>query len=251
MPGCYLIWVEAPQIAAEAIPGQFLTIRCGTHLLLRRPFSIHRINGETVAFLFAAVGQGTEWLANRAVGELLDVLGPLGNGFTIRDNAEKLLLIAGGIGVAPLLFLADEGVADSRAVKFVAGAATSSDLLPEPEIASGGQFIRVTEDGSIGAKGLVTDVISPLVGWADQVFACGPLSMYRAMAGMDKEIGNRSVQVLLEQVMGCGVGVCRGCAVPTREGVKLVCRDGPVFDLWEIEWDGVGELPERVYRGLK
>ncbi|MBT9149294.1 MAG: Dihydroorotate dehydrogenase B (NAD(+)), electron transfer subunit [Dehalococcoidia bacterium] len=254
MPGVYLIWVEAPDIAAEARPGQFVTVRCGEHLPLRRPLSIHRTDGRKLALLFAVVGQGTKWLSVRMVGESLDLLGPLGNGFEIRQGSQKLLLIAGGIGVAPLIALADEGVGKGLLVKFVIGAKTASKLYaPESGVWSlesgvwslesgvssleAVELIRVTDDGSAGERGQATDFLPSLADWADQIFACGPLPMYRRMAEMRAWPGNKSVQVLLEQVMGCGVGACRGCAVVTNKGIKLVCEEGPVFELGEIVWD--------------
>ena len=100
-------------------------------------------------------------------------------------------------------------------------------------------LIPITEDGSRGEKGMATDLLTSLAGWADQIFACGPVLMYRSMSGMMSEFGDKSVQILLEEVMGCGVGACRGCAVPTTYGIKMVCQDGPVFDLREIIWDQV------------
>ena len=238
MPGSYLIWVEAMEIAAGARSGQFVTIRCGEDVLLRRPLSIHRTDGGKLALLFAIVGQGTEWLSKRTAGESLDILGPLGNGFKIHQGSQRLLLLAGGIGVAPLVTLAEKAVADGLSVRFVLGAATSSQLYPQDLVTRGIELTRVTEDGSAGEKGIVTDLLPPLAGWADQVFACGPIPMYRAMAGM---LGDKPAQVLLEQVMGCGVGACRGCGVPTNQGIKLVCQDGPVFDLRRINWEEVRE----------
>lgn len=241
MPGVYLIWVEAPDVAAEARPGQFVTLRCGDHLPLRRPLSIHRTDGRKLALLFAVVGQGTEWLSGRLVGEYVDLLGPLGNGFNIHHGSQKLLLIAGGIGVAPLVALAEEGVGAGLSVKLVIGAETASKLYPEDLVPKAVELMRVTDDGSAVKRGVATDFLSPFAGWADQIFACGPISMYRKMSEMGSLLGAKPVQVLLEQVMGCGVGACRGCAVMTRQGIRLVCRDGPVFRLGEIIWEEVKE----------
>jgi dihydroorotate dehydrogenase electron transfer subunit len=239
MPGVYLIWVEAPDIAAEARPGQFVTLRCGEHILLRRPLSIHKTNGRKLALLFAVVGQGTEWLSCRLVGEYVDLLGPLGNGFEIGEVSRKLLLIAGGIGIAPLVALAEEGVKAGLSVKLVIGAETAAKLYPQDFIPAGVEVICVTDDGSAGERGLVTEFLPSLADWADQIFACGPVPMYRKMSEM--ELGNKSTQILLEQVMGCGVGACRGCAVATTKGIKRVCREGPVFELGEIIWEEVKE----------
>jgi dihydroorotate dehydrogenase electron transfer subunit len=186
-------------------------------------------------FLFATVGQGTGWLADRATDDSLDILGPLGNGFEIHPDARNLLLVAGGIGIAPMVYLAEKAVADGLSVKLILGAATASQLYPEA--INGAEFIRITDDGSAGEKGLVTDLLPSLAKWADQIFACGPIPMYRTMAGMIDEFEGKSVKILLEQVMACGVGACRGCAVPTGQGMKMVCQDGPVFDLRGIRWE--------------
>jgi dihydroorotate dehydrogenase electron transfer subunit len=239
MPRVYLIWIEAPDIAAEARPGQFVTLRCGEYLLLRRPLSIHRTNGGKLALLFAVVGKGTEWLSGRMVGEYVDILGPLGNGFKIHHDSQKLLLIAGGIGIAPLVALAEEGVSAGLSVKLVIGAETASKLYPQDFIPGGVDVICITDDGSSGERGLATDLLPSLVDWADQVFVCGPVPMYRKMSEMG--LGDKPIQILLEQVMGCGVGACRGCAMVTKKGIKLVCKDGPVFELGEIIWKEVKE----------
>jgi len=242
MPGVYLIWVEAADIAAVARPGQFVTLRCGGYLPLRRPLSIHRSDGRKLALLFAVVGQGTEWLSGRMVGEYVDLLGPLGNGFEIRQGSQKLLLIAGGIGVAPLVALAEEGAQAGLSVKLVMGAETAAKLYPQDFIHGGVEVICATDDGSAGEKGQATDFLPSLADWADQIFACGPIPMYRKMSEMGSLLGDKPAQVLLEQVMGCGVGACRGCAVMTNKGIKLVCKDGPVFQLGEIIWEEVKEL---------
>ncbi len=234
MPGVFLLGVDAPDIAAESRPGQFVTISCGAEVLLRRPFSIHKNAGRQIEFLFASVGPGTEWLAGRIPGESLDILGPMGNGFKIYPDLRNIILVAGGIGIAPMAYLAEEAVADGFAVKLVIGAATASQLYPDN--IAGVEVIRITDDGSAGKPGLVTDLLPSLAEWADQIFACGPIPMYRAMSAMVLKFGDKPVQILMEQVMGCGVGACRGCAISTTGGMKMVCQDGPAFDLREIVW---------------
>ncbi|MDD5095783.1 MAG: dihydroorotate dehydrogenase electron transfer subunit [Dehalococcoidia bacterium] len=251
MPRTYLIWVHAPEIAAEACPGQFVTIRCGEGFepLLRRPLSIHRIKDGNLALLFGVVGKGTEWLSRQSAGSSLDILGPLGNGFQIRKESKKLLMVAGGIGVAPLVALAERAIDEGLSVKLLLGARTSSHLYAEA--IENVEIIQVTEDGSAGKKGMATDLLASLAPWADQIFACGPISMYRAMANMKADLGNKPVQVTLEQIMGCGVGACRGCAVPTVRGMKMVCNDGPVFDLREIVWEEMKEpFIDRLTRSI-
>jgi len=234
MPGVYLTWLEAPQIAASAQPGQFVMVDCGKDTLLRRPLSIHQADKNKIALLFSVVGKGTRWLSQRKAGEEIDLFGPLGRGFSIMPASKNLLLGAGGIGIAPIAFLAQAAVKQKHSVKLLLGAATASQLYPTrllpPEI----EIITTTEDSTAGEKGLLTDILPDHADRADQVFACGPMPMYRAMAGKSYK---KSVQVSLEMRMGCGLGVCYGCTVRTKNGLKQVCKDGPVFELGDIVWD--------------
>lgn len=214
--------------------------------LLRRPFSIHRVRlgeGEqgALALLFAVVGRGTSWLAQRKEGDSIDLLGPLGNGFEIFPKSRNLLLVAGGMGISPLVFLTERGVADNRAVTLISGAATASLLYPGHLLPPGVDTIELTEDGSAGIKGVVTDFLPGVMAEADQVFACGPMEMYQALADMSRRgmFEETSLQVSLEVRMGCGMGLCYGCGVRTRNGMRLVCRDGPVFELGDILWEEI------------
>ncbi len=246
-----LLWLEAPEIARAARPGQFVMVRCGGDTFLPRPFSVHRTDGERLALLFSVVGGGTGWLAARKKGEALDVFGPLGNGFTIAPDAKNLLLVAGGIGLAPLVFLADTAAASGQKVTLISGARDADCLLPvaSPQrlydsgtLPASLHCLTATEDGSEGFKGLATQLIPAYLDGIDQVFACGPVAMYRTMAQMP-ELKNKSVQVSLEIVMGCGTGVCYGCTIKTKNGPKQVCKDGPVFELGELaglDWDTLG-----------
>ena len=242
--GIYLLWLQAPEIAAIARPGQFVMLRCGEGYdpLLRRPFSIHQVAGSRLALLFAVVGRGTGWLSQRRQGELLDILGPLGNGFDLNPESKRLLLVAGGIGIAPLVYLAESALKRGCLVRLLLGAETASQLYPEHLLPKGVELSIATADGSMGKKGLVTEFVPEFMGWAEQVFACGPIPMYRAMAVMGLA---KSVQVLLEQMMGCGLGVCRGCAIETKQGHKFVCQDGPVFQLEDVLWEKVTEPVSR------
>lgn len=230
----HLLELEVPQISSASRPGQFVTIRCGEEVLLRRPFSIHRLHDDRIKILFTILGPGTQWLASRDSGEVLDILGPLGNGFEIHPETRNLLLVAGGIGIAPLVYLADNAVADGLSVKLLTGVKTASQLYPES--LEKVEILQVTEDGSAGIKGMVTDLLPPLVTWADQICACGPGPMYRAMAEMPDVLQAKSVQISVERVMACGVGACRGCAITTSSGTQMVCSDGPVFELKQIIW---------------
>jgi dihydroorotate dehydrogenase electron transfer subunit len=259
MPGIHLMWIAAPDIAVSAQPGQFITVRCGD-FTLRRPFSVHqsrfdRDSGEgEIALLFKVAGKGTHWLSQRQTGDRLDVLGPLGKGFSIEPGARNLLLVAGGIGIAPLVFLIQHASSQHQ-ITLIHGASTAAQLYTERPDFIGIQFIPVTEDGSMGKKGMATDILPDFLDRADQVHACGPEDMYKAIAlplnpsplkGEEKGEGEqqsnlklRKCQVSLEVRMGCGFGACYGCTINTRKGLKQVCRDGPVFELDDIIWQEV------------
>ncbi len=245
MPGAYLIWLESPQIASTAQPGQFVMVRYreGFKHPLRRPLSIHQLaNNSKFAFLFNVVGKGTYWLAQCQAGDNIDLLGPLGNSYSIHPEAHKLLLVAGGIGIAPLRFLIDKALEQGKEITRLLGAQTSSLLYPKNLLPLGIGLAETTEDGSAGERGMITDSFRGFVfsAWADQVFACGPISMYKAMTQMP-ELKGKPVQVSLEVRMGCGRGVCYGCTVKTKRGLKQVCQDGPVFNLDDILWDELAD----------
>jgi dihydroorotate dehydrogenase electron transfer subunit len=237
--GIHLIWVYAPGLASDARPGQFVMVRCsnGYEPLLRRPLSIHRTdNRERLALLFAVVGEGTAKLSQVKEGDELDLLGPLGNGFSIYHGSSRLLLIAGGIGISPLVFLAEEVLTQGHSVTMLVGASTAAQIYPINLLPPGLESVIATEDGSAGKKGLVTDFLPDFAPRADQLFACGPLSMYQAMATWVPKLKGVPVQVSVEVRMGCGLGACYGCTVKTTNGLKQVCKDGPVFELGEIIW---------------
>ncbi|MFC1929271.1 dihydroorotate dehydrogenase electron transfer subunit [Chloroflexota bacterium] len=238
MPGVHLLWLESPQIAAVAQPGQFLMVYCGEEILLRRPLSIHQVHKteKKLALLFTVIGKGTHWLSQRQSGDKIDLLGPLGKGYTLNPSSKNLLLVAGGIGIAPLYFLAQRALSQGNAVKLLLGAPTAAQLYPENLLPTAIELITATEDGSAGRKGMATDLLSDFVNGADQIFACGPPAMYRTMAALPL-LKSKQVQISLEMRMACGLGVCYGCTVKTRQGLKQVCEDGPVFDLADIIWE--------------
>lgn len=249
MPETHLVWLEAPDIAGEASPGQFVMAACGDDTFLPRPFSVHRVDGGQLALLFKVVGKGTRWLSQLKRGETLDIFGPLGNGFTVNAGARNLLLVGGGMGIAPLCFLADCATGEGNKVTIIQGGRSCDCLLPvtpQQKSYEGGmlpadfQCINATEDGSEGFKGMATQLIPHYLEGVDQVFACGPVAMYRTMAQM-RELKGRDVQISLEIMMGCGTGVCYGCTIKTKKGLKQICKDGPVFGMEEVEW-GEGEV---------
>ena len=246
-PGIFLLWAEMPEMALE--PGQFFMVGCGEETFLRRPLSVHRTAPSRLAFLFQVVGKGTAWLSRRKPGDSLDLLGPMGRGFQLDSRARSVLLVAGGMGVAPLAFLAQRAKERGQQVTLLHGARTRERLY-EPGVALDRLFHALeilpqglvdtafTQAGSGIQQGQVTGLLSQHLGEADQVFACGPVEMLKAMWAMP-ELKGVPVQVSLELRLGCGFGVCLGCSVPTRNGNRLVCRDGPVFLLDEVVWEGV------------
>jgi dihydroorotate dehydrogenase electron transfer subunit len=193
--------------------------------------------------LFSVVGKGTGWLSLKKKGDTLDIFGPLGNGYTIEPRSKNLLLVAGGMGIAPLRFLAETAVREGKKVTVINGARSGDCLVPAATLQSlydkgimpvNYQCVNATEDGSEGFKGLATQLIPHYLKNIDQVFACGPVPMYKTMSQMP-ELNNIPVQLSLEIMMGCGTGVCYGCTIKTRKGLKQVCKDGPVFRMGEVE----------------
>jgi dihydroorotate dehydrogenase electron transfer subunit len=243
MPGVFQLRLQCPEIASAAKPGQFVMLKCGDETLLRRPISISDASAasEQISLLVASIGKGTEWLSRRQPGEELDILGPLGNGFTIGQKADKMLLIGGGMGIAPLNFLARKATALGKRVTLVLGARTGELLCPSSHLPPVAECVFCTEDASVGIKGRVTDCPDAHINVADQIFACGPLPMYRALA-KDPRFQGKPMQVSLEVRMACGIGLCYGCTVKTKQCLRQVCEDGPVFDMNEIVWQELADL---------
>ena len=243
MPGVYRVELESAEFE-DAEPGQFAMVGCGEENLLRRPMSIHQLTnkaGKTeLALLYKVVGKGTRWLSERQVGEKLDLLLPLGNGFAINPASFNLLLLAGGIGIAPIYFLARRAVKEGHSVRLVLGTQTARQLYPQKLLPPEVELITVTEDGSAGKKGRLTDHWLEFTSSADQVFACGPVSMYAAMAQQISGLNRKPVYISLEVRMGCGLGICYSCTVKTKQGLKQVCTNGPVFELSDILWGELG-----------
>jgi dihydroorotate dehydrogenase electron transfer subunit len=237
-----LLRLEAPEIAKAARPGQFVMVACGDDNFLPRPFSIHRVDSSGIALLFRVAGKGTKWLSAQKQGAILDIFGPLGNGFNINPASKNLLLVGGGIGIAPMSFLADYALAEEKKVIIIQGARTGECLFPisAPQriydsgvMGANFELFNCTEDGTEGFKGPATQLVPHYLNGIDQIFACGPAGMYKAMAQMP-ELKNKDVQVSLEIMMGCGTGVCYGCTIKTKSGLKQVCKDGPVFGMGDI-----------------
>jgi len=243
-PDFYRIRVLSPYLAKNSKPGQFVEVRCSQDLepLLRRPLGVHRITEDGIEMLYEVVGKGTGLLSRKVKGDTVDIIGPLGTGFDLSAVSHSLntVLVAGGVGVAPLLALA-ECLANRKNIIVLIGACKKFHVLCENDFKKLGAKVSVsTEDGSKGKKGLITDLLKNLLA-ADRlplttICACGPSGMLKAVASIAKA-AQISCQVSLEERMACGVGVCLGCPVKTKsEGYKMVCKDGPVFNAEEIAW---------------
>ncbi len=243
MDGVFMLWLKTPLIAAKAKPGQFVMLQCGKDNLLRRPLSIHNINENktNLAVLFAVIGKGTKWLSQRKPGESIDILGPLGNGYNLSPESREILLVGGGIGIAPLPFLAKIASENKCSTTMLAGVKSTACADIENNLPHNTNLIYTSENGLIGVKGLVTILIPNYFEKADQVFACGPAPMYRSMAKMP-QLKDKPVQVSLETRMGCGFGACYGCTIKTKQGLKQVCKDGPVFEMNDVLWDELADL---------
>ena len=244
MPDVYLMWLESSVIARQSQPGQFLMVTCGEETILRRPISVHSVEGDKLALLFMTVGKGTEWLSHLQAGDSLDILGPLGKGFNLSLEAKEILLIAGGIGIAPLRFLIEKMKNSRQHITLLSGAATARKLYPKELLPPEVSLVVATEDGTAGHKGLVTELIPGFVSTADHVFVCGPMPMLKYIGERQGRLGltGKQVYLSLEMRMACGVGVCYGCTIRTKGGLKQVCKDGPVFLLDEIIWDEMVRL---------
>lgn len=226
------------EMAGEIACGQFVHIKCGDAHLLRRPISICTWQENCLRVVFEVRGEGTRWLSQRQVGSQIDILGPVGHGFDIAG--EKLLLVGGGIGVPPMLGCAQAVAArGGRAVAALGFRdAAHSMLLPQFE-ACCHQVSVISDDGSTGRKGFVTELVEEQLatGGFDAVLACGPKAMLKGVAAVAQAHGV-PCQVSLEERMGCGVGACLVCACQTADGqMRHVCKDGPVFPAQEVDWD--------------
>ena len=252
----YAMTVIAPGIAARFRPGQFVAVAVGgpeTSMLLRRAFSIHEArpdHGGAVEFVFAVVGPGTRWLSERRTRDSLDVAGPLGRPFPLPRDPVNALLVGGGYGSAPLFPLAGKLRGRGCTVDFLLGAASADRVFGALTARRTGRTaVITTEDGSMGARGLVTDQLSQVIHETrtDVIYACGPMGMLRQVTAVASRY-DIPVQALVEETMACGTGVCMTCVLPVvgEDGVTRMvrsCVDGPVFRGDLVRWDDVGTIP--------
>lgn len=246
-PGIFKFAVEAKEIVDTAKPGHFIEIRVNDDIepFLRRPISIHNMEKESgkLEFIFQVKGKGTEILSKKNIGEVIDIIGPLGYGTFDYSKYNDLAIIGGGIGVFPLYELAKNAKDDGKNVNTYIGFRNKDLVVLEKEFKDiSTSFILTTDDGSYNQKGFAIDFLKQDIesGKIDSIYACGPLPMLKAVKNLAIERGI-PCQISLEERMGCGLGVCLGCAVKTAESPKEapqyvhVCKAGPVFDSSYVE----------------
>ncbi len=238
-----VLTLDLPTVAPCATPGQFIHVRIAMlhDAVLRRPFSIYRVDGDRLSILYKSVGRGTAAMKDLQPGDTLSVIGPLGNGFPLPAADATPVMVAGGYGVAPLYFLASR--LPRKGLLFVGGAG-GHDILCVDDFRTLGWDVRVaTEDGSIGTRGLVT---TPLDAWLaeshgqPEIYACGPNGMLKAVG--DRALrGGWKAWLSLDRHMGCGVGACLACVQKVRksggETLARVCKEGPVFAAGDVIWE--------------
>jgi dihydroorotate dehydrogenase electron transfer subunit len=246
----YKLEVFSPYICKNAMPAQFINVRCAgfdsNDPLLRRPFSIYEIDNRFNVFsiLFIVKGKGTNYMANLKKGEILDFVGPLGNGFNIPENKNKFLLLGGGIGVAPLCLIAKNLTENNKTVHFVAGFKDETFYIWERDLIKILRDYRIfSENGAFGEKGMPSEYIyDNLDTFKDCTFiVCGPTEMLKNIQSILKR-KKISAMAIMEEKMACGIGTCMGCVlrIKNKNGdmqYKKICTDGPIFDLMEVCFD--------------
>ncbi len=231
----FLLEARCPVVASQIKPGQFCNIKITefSSPLLRRPFSVCDVNGNSIYFMFNIFGEGTKLLSRKREGDTVNILAPLGNGFTIEGDYEHAIIVAGGLGAAPFPFLTKK--LDGKKISTFIGGRTANDV-----ITYGMENIQTaTEDGSLGFKGNVVQLLKnnlpEIKKHKTRIFSCGPNPMLRALKEfcIENEI---ECQASTECAMACGFGICQGCPIETAEKDKylLVCKDGPVFDVRDV-----------------
>lgn len=234
--GIFRLTFRSREIASAALPGQFVNVKVNDSLfpLLRRPFSIFSVENDLVSIVFNVIGEGTRILVNKTIGEIVDVIGPLGNGFFSAMNSEKYetaLIVAGGLGIAPFPFFLSKLGKNKKAVSYI-GARTASQIVRLET-----KYIHVaTEDGTEGFTGNVVDLLAEHLSSnhyaLPRIFCCGPTRMLKRLSEFARE-KNIECYASLECAMACGIGLCQGCPVEIVNGKKkyaLVCKEGPVFE---------------------
>lgn len=221
----------------EMRPGQFVELKApaASGALLRRPISVNDIDGNSIRLLIRKAGAVTNELIKTVPGDVINTLLPLGNGWCIEKSGDRPLLIGGGVGVAPLLYLGRELRESGIEPTFLLGARSESDILEIDDFLKCGTVLTTTEDGSHGEKGFVTNHRQLLHGSWSHIYCCGPEPMMKAVATVAHRL-NTGCEVSLENTMACGLGACLCCVQSTTEGHRCVCTDGPVFNIDQLLW---------------
>jgi dihydroorotate dehydrogenase electron transfer subunit len=234
-PDFYLLAFEWDRSWGEPLGGNFLELKVNSSSapLLRRPFAFSGYSDNRAEMIYQIRGESTKLLSNKQVGDTIDLIAPLGNSFTVTDGCKSIIAIAGGVGLGPILFAANEAKSRGLNVTFVTGF-RSSELIPDRELFTSIDANFCTDDGSEGFKGNVVEFLSNQDSsmFDDSViWACGPTPMLKAIHNFAKERGVEA-QVSMEEMMACGIGACMGCVIETTDerGMARVCKDGPIFE---------------------
>lgn len=254
----FVLSVTAPGLPEVAKPGHFITVGIGgeeSALVLRRAFAINRVQsrgvyGGTMDFVVSVEGNGTKWLSERRRHDVIDLVGPLGRPFKLPKDPVACVLVGGGYGSSPLLMLAEALRARGCRVDVIVGASTEDKLFGTLDIKRVASTLTVmTEDGSMGERGRVTDILPEAMDRIDAsvVYACGPMGMLQAVAEISTAKGVYS-QTSVEEAMACGIGVCMSCVVPVigTDGITRMvrsCVDGPAFPGDRVRWSEIGTIP--------
>jgi len=230
---------ECPEIVKAASPGQFVELKLNDWLdpFLRRPLSLFDVEGDTFSLLVRTVGKGTEHMTYWKPGVYVDVLGPLGNSFSWAEDDENFLLVGGGIGLAPLNFLARRLLSNNKQVRLLFSPRRDGKLL---DAMPDELRVRISVSYADNRASLPDALISSLADGVDRVFSCGPVGLMKTVAEISN-VNNIPCQLSMEEHMACGIGICLGCAVAIRgeHGIvyKKVCKDGPIFPAEEVAFD--------------
>ena len=237
----FQLLLQSPHLFSDIYPGQFINVEIkeATEIFLRRPFSVLDVDygQQTISLLVKILGKGSKKLTEANVGQTINAIFPLGKSFTLPDISDRILLIGGGSGVAPMLFLAKICGLDPSNVNVLIGARSASDHIDVTEYLDFGNYYFTTEDGSLGEKGYVTNhsIFSTQLNQFDKIYCCGPDLMMKSIGRKAIE-KNIFCEVSLENLMACGFGVCLCCVEDTKTGHKCVCTDGPVFNVNDLKW---------------